>query len=160
MIGEATSKPIHNTCLTKFVMILSCTGQCDIRNLRLRDYTSRIELYWDCDQTTNEFDFTYQLINAGMCDTGNGTGFPILNLPSSTHSPNSNSRSFYKGSDGDIFMYANSTYLFTVQAKQRQSDGEFIYGRQQGVQLTTSERGKHFFLKMFMNEGGLRNHHV
>ena len=123
-----------------FILILSCTGQCEIQNMRVYDGPTYVSLSWDCDQPNNEFDFTYQLINLGMCDTANDTGFPVINLPSSTSNPNSNYRQFYKGSFRDInFMYANSTYLFTVQAKQWQSASGLVYGPQQGVNVTTSE---------------------
>ena len=117
--------------------LIFCTGQCEIQNLRLRDGNVYVTLNWDCDQpTNNEFEFTYQLINAGMCDTGNATGFPVISIPSSTS--NSNTRDFRRGRDLKI-LYANSTYLFTVQAKQWQPASGFVYGPQQGVYLTTSE---------------------
>ena len=119
-----------------FVTVLSRIGQCEIRNLNV--YTSsRSRLYWDCDESDNEFDLTYQLINAGMCDTGGVSGFPVINLPISSSSSDSNYRLHYDFDDLD--MYANSTYLFTVQAKQWQPGSGFVYGTQQGVNFNTSE---------------------
>ena len=74
-----------------------------------------------------------------MCDTGNATGFPVINLGTSPAST-SNSyarRSFNKHTDINVF--ANSTYLFTVQAKQWQSGSGFVYGPRHGVNFTTEE---------------------
>ena len=125
----------NHTC----IYVHSCTGQCEIRNLQVRDSTRYIYLEWDCDQPDNEFDFTYQLINAGMCDTGGDTGFPVLNLPDPSPNSNTNSRYFDK-LNGVTDVYFNSTYLFTVQPKQWQPGSGYVYGpRSEGVRVTTSE---------------------
>ena len=119
------------------IYVLSCTGQCEIRNLKWRESSSYIYLEWDCDQPDNEFEFTYQLINAGMCDTGGADGFPVINLQDPYPSSNSNSRNFNKF---HLRMYVNSIYLFIVQAKQWQPGSGYVYGTlPEGVNFTTPE---------------------
>ena len=105
------------------------------------DNGNSVNLYWDCDRPDNTFDISYQLIDTWTCDTGNVTGFPIIDLPSST------SKSPYF-SKSDLKMYANATYLFTVHAKYWQPDTGYVYGPQpEEFNFTTPELSEGSFHK-------------
>ena len=101
-----------------------------------------IVLSWSCDPSidTDSFTFTYQLVNAGMCDTGNATGFPVIDLGFSSSTHSWHYRHTFSKVD-DISLLPNSIYLFTVQARQWQPGSGFVYGTRQGVNITTREGG-------------------
>ena len=109
--------------------------------MELRDSGDRFTLLWDCNQPDSEFDVTYQLINTGMCDTENET-FSSSPSPVDIISP---VRVGYGYElvilKSDLYMYANSTYLFTVQSKQWRPGSGYIYGLcHDSVNITTPER--------------------
>ena len=112
--------------------------------LEFRDSNDRFTLLWDCDQPDSEFDVTYQLIKTGMCDTDNET-LPSRSFPVDIITP---VRVGYRYEldvfKSDLDMYANSTYLFTVQSKQWQPGSGYIYGLcHDSVNITTPEGKRH-----------------
>ena len=144
-----------------FCLILLLAGPCEIQNLRVyHDYSNSIRIAWECDQPNNDFEIAYQLVNAGICGTKNTTNMSSIHLPYLQHqfqcyynqykydsyNYGSLNHDYYNYCDlyinfnHNANMYANSTYLFTVQAKQWQPGNEIVYGPQHdGVHYTTSK---------------------
>ena len=116
------------------------TGRSEKQNLELRDSGDRFTLLWDCNEPDSEFDVIYRLIKTGICDTDNET----LSSRPFTVDIITPVRVGYRYElhvfKSDLDMYANSTYLFTVQSKRWQPDSGYIYGLcHDSVNITTPE---------------------
>ena len=119
---------------------LDFTGRSEKQNLELIDSGDRFTLLWDCIQPESEFDVTYQLIKTGVCDTDNDTLYSRP-FPVDIITP---VRVGYRYEldvfQSDLDMYANSTYLFTVQSKQWQPGRGYVNGLcHDSVNITTPE---------------------
>ena len=117
----------------------------------MRHSDDHFTLLWNCNQTESEFDITYQLIKTGMCDTENETLssrlFPV-DMITPVRVGYTYELDVFKS---DLAMYANSTYLFTVQSKQWQPGSGFIYGLcHDSVNMTTPE-GKCHVLSVMLS---------
>ena len=125
----------------------------------MHDYSDSLSIEWDCDEPNNDFEIAYKLVNAGICGTENTTNTSSIRLPYLQYQfqcyYNPFPYNYYDYHYQDYYnhcnlymnlndikanMYVNSTYLFTVQAKQWQPDNGIVYGPQHdGVHYTTSE---------------------
>ena len=118
----------------------------------MRDSGDHFTLSWDCNQPKSEFDVTYQLIKTGMCDTDNETlssrPFPV-DISTPVRVGYRYELDIFKS---DLDMYANSTYLFTVQSKQWQPGNGYIYGLCHGSVNITTAKGKFYALSVMLTD--------
>ena len=108
----------------------------------LRDSGDRFTLLFDCNLPESEFDVTYQMIKTEMCDTDNETvsSRPLLvDVITPVRVGYRYELDIFKS---DLDMYANSTYLFTVQSKQWQPGSGYVYGLCHESVNTTTPEGK------------------
>ena len=122
------------------LFFFSYTGRSEKQNLELRDSGDRFTLLWHCNEPDSEVDVTYQLIKTGMCDPDNETlsswSFPV-DIITPVRVGNRYELDVIKS---NLYMYANSTYLFTVQSKQWQPGSGYVYGPcHDSVNITTPE---------------------
>ena len=98
-----------------------------------------ISLRWDCNQPGSEFQVTYQLLNAGQCDTGDGTGNPPFDIKKTGWVSRANVYLEYH----DDNILPNSTYWFSVQSRVWLPGSGRTYGPQHpGIINVTSPLGK------------------
>ena len=91
------------------------------------------------NQPENEFQVTYQLINAGQCDTGDGTGNPPFDVKRTRW----NTATAYEWHiQYQVIM--NSTYWFSVQSRVWLPGIGATYGTQHPGINITSPLGKNY----------------
>ncbi|XP_072024558.1 uncharacterized protein [Amphiura filiformis] len=138
-----STPPAAATLSTHSVLLPSedTTVQSRVQNLRVRDFSQGyVSITWDTTDFQSEFQVIYQLLKSGLCSESAGDGKLDVNFNRRTTSWTSfRQRILYYIDDG---LYANSTYLITVQS--RVFDGsQYVYRPQHsGVIITTAEEIK------------------